>query len=275
MDDGNLQRGPNLTAAPAYIEATPRCEAMCSPPVEAGRMEWYPPVMAGADSLAADLLGRSGRRVREALDLLERLEPDDYAVYVADFYRRGLLRYGEAWRYADLITAALVAGDWARPTSYLEIGVRRGRTVCAMAKVAPHVDIAMFDMWLPNYAGMENPGAELVNRELDKVGHKGRREFIDGDSHITLPAYFQAHADRFFDVINVDGDHSVEGASQDLIDVMPRLKIGGVLLFDDVSNPYAPGLAGVWKRLVVDDPRWSTVTFDSVGYGVGLAVRKY
>ena len=275
MDDGVLKADGIEVAEPVYLPESPRCEAMCSPPVPKGQMEWYPPVMAGADSLAEDMLGQSGARVREALALLELLEADDYGLYVSEFYRRGLLRYGDKWRYADLLTATLATGSWVKPKAYLEIGVRRGRTVCAMAKVAPYVDITMFDMWIPNYAKMDNPGPELVESELDKVGHKGKREFIDGDSHQTVPAYFAANPDKFYDAINVDGDHSVTGAAQDICDVLPRLKIGGVLLFDDVANPHVPGLLDVWNRLVAHNPRFSAVTFDSVGYGVGFAVRKY
>jgi predicted O-methyltransferase YrrM len=258
---------------PAYTDGAPRCAATCSPAPAEG-MEWYPPVMVGADSLYADLVGNSAVHVRAALALLERLEADAYSDYITDFYRRGLERYGEAWRYADLVTAVMVTGRWLKPQSYLEIGVRRGRSVCAMAQVAPDCDFAMFDMWMQDYAGMPNPGQALVVSELDRIGHRGRREFIDGDSHQTLKAYFAANPDAFFDVINVDGDHTIPGAAEDLIDVLPRLKVGGVILFDDVSNPNDPGLNEVWKRIVADDVRFSAATFDSVGYGVGLAVRR-
>jgi predicted O-methyltransferase YrrM len=266
---------PAARPTPQYLEHTPRSENACNPPVAAGTMDWYPPVSVGADSLAVDLLGDTERNVRDALELLEQLEPDDYSVYVSDFYRRGLARYGAQWRYADLVTAALVAGRWLKPKAYLEVGVRRGRSVCAMAKVAPDCDIVMFDMWMENYAGMDNPGPDFVERELDKVGHRGRREFVDGDSHETLGRYFAEHPDAFFDVINVDGDHSTEGAAQDIADVLPRLKIGGAFLFDDVANHHVPGLLEIWKEMVADDPRFSALTFSSVGYGVGVAIRRY
>lgn len=260
---------------PKYLDQTPRCEHACNPPVAPGTTEWYPPVAVGADSLAVDLLDDTVRNVREALALLEQLEPDAYSIYVGEFYRRGLIRYGAQWRYADLVTAALVAGRWLRPKAYLEVGVRRGRSVCAMAKVAPECDIVMFDMWVANYAGMDNPGPEFVERELDKVGHRGKREFINGDSHETLNQYFADHPDAFFDIINVDGDHSTMGAAQDIADVLPRLKIGGAFLFDDVANHHVPGLLEVWNAMVANNPRFSTLTFSSVGYGVGVGIRRF
>jgi predicted O-methyltransferase YrrM len=266
---------PKDLERPVYHEGAPRCAASTIAVAGAGGMDWYPPLAFGADTIAADLIEDTPRNVRDALALLEQLEPDAYSLYVADFYRRGLKEFGGHWRYADLVTAAMVSARWLKPASYLEVGVRRGRSVCAVAKAAPACDIVMFDMWMAGYAGMDNPGPDFVRGELDKVGHTGAREFVDGDSHQTLPAYFDAHPDAYFDLINVDGDHSVIGAAQDITDVLPRLKIGGVFLFDDVSNPYSPGLLEVWNELVVSDARFSTVTYASAGYGVGLAVRRY
>jgi hypothetical protein len=54
---------------------------------------------------------------------------------------------------------------------------------------------------------------------------------------------------------------------------MPRVKIGGVLIFDDVSNPAHPELRRVWLDTVVSQSNFSAFTFDEIGFGVGLAVR--
>ena len=135
--------------------------------------------------------------------------------------------------------------------------------------------MVLFDMWLKNYAGMDNPGPELVKSELTNVGHTGPVEFINGDSHKTVPQYFVDHPGSAFDIITVDGDHTNIGAAQDLADVMPRLKIGGAIVFDDICHPKHPGLRDVWRRLVEEDRRFSFYSFRSVGYGVGFAIRKY
>ena len=55
---------------------------------------------------------------------------------------------------------------------------------------------------------------------------------------------------------------------------MPRLKRGGVLVFDDIVHPRHPYLADVWRRVVADDPRFVTWAFTELGYGVALAVRR-
>ena len=94
-----------------------------------------------------------------------------------------------------------------------------------------------------------------------------------GDSHIVLPDYVRAHPDRFFDLITVDGDHSEAGARADLETVMPRLKVGGALIFDDISNTSHPELAGVWHDVVASRRGYSTFTFSELGFGVGVAIR--
>ena len=133
----------------------------------------------------------------------------------------------------------------------------------------------MFDMWVENYAGMENPGPDHVNSELDKFKHSGKREFINGNSHETLKKYFRQNPNLYFDLITVDGDHSNLGAAQDIADVLPRLSIGGAVLFDDTGNPNVVGLGDVWKKMLEENPRFSTFTYSEVGYGVGFAIRKY
>jgi predicted O-methyltransferase YrrM len=74
-------------------------------------------------------------------------------------------------------------------------------------------------------------------------------------------------------MITVDGDHSEAGARADLETVMPRLKVGGALVFDDISNPSHPGLARVWRDVVETLPSYSTFAFTELGFGVGVAIR--
>ena len=235
--------------------------------------DWYPPVLAGGRTLEEWLFAAG--LIEEAAALTERLSPDDYGTYVTTWYREGLARYGSSWRYADIVTALLAASHRLVPKRYLEIGVRRGRSLCAVASQAPDCALYGFDLWVSNYAGIENPGPEFVRTELDRVGHRGSVQFVNGNSHQTLPAFFAAHPDLTFDLITVDGDHSTLGAAQDICDVIPRLRIGGILVFDDVCHPALPGLRQVWQELVASQPRFSAVTFDEAGYGVGMAIRRF
>jgi predicted O-methyltransferase YrrM len=205
---------------------------------------------------------------------MQNLAPDEFLEFIKDFYDAGLSKFGDSWEYADINTFLLGVSHLLSPESYLEIGVRRGRSACMVASQSPEVDIVGFDMWIKDYAGMPNPGEVLVSSELKNIGHRGNVEFHPGDSKMTVPKYFAANPDKFFDLITVDGDHSVDGARQDLENVIPRLKTGGVLVFDDTCNQDHPGLNELWNSLVVNNPIFAAHTFNDVGFGVGMAVRR-
>jgi len=234
--------------------------------------QWYQPVVGGAQTLMAYAAG--GAVVRDALEVLERLTPDAYAEFVRDFYTAGLQKYGDRWRYADINTALLGLAAALQPAMYLEIGVRRGRSLAMVASRVPSCRMLACDLFLENYAGMDNPGPDFVRAELARVGFSGSLEFLVGDSASVLPALLARQPDLFFDLITVDGDHTERGARADLQNVLPRLKVGGALVFDDLSNPSHPELAEVWASTVVTDPRLSTCAFTDLGFGVGIAIRK-
>ena len=248
------------------------CEASCFVASE-GETEWFPAALIGSQAIARRLTG-DATYVRRALDLMTTLTPDDYTSYMTRFYRDGLARFGDGWGFADIVTVLLALAETLRPKSYLEIGVRRGRSACAVAAAAPDCELALFDMWVANYAGMDNPGAAFVRDELKKVGHRGQAEFVDGNSHQTLPAYFARQPRKTFDIVTVDGDHTNLGAAQDIADVLPHVAVGGAIVFDDICHPKHPGLTDVWRRMVGESRRFSAWTYDDVGYGVGVAIRK-
>jgi hypothetical protein len=254
---------------PAYYDTTTTVRSHFRP---SGLQDWYDPVLLSVSTLGE--YAASTKTVEKVTQILLQLQPDDYVRYLLSYYRTGLDRFGEAWKYADITTALLAVGEIVKPDKYLEVGVRRGRSMAMLAACCPECHLVGFDYWLPDYAGMANPGPDHVKAELVQVGHRGRVELISGNSHSTLPAYFTAHPEASFDVITVDGDHSVRGARRDLHDVLPHLKVGGVILFDDTCNPFTPGLGRVWERVVCSDDRFSTWSYRDLGYGVGIAVRK-
>ncbi|TAK99703.1 MAG: class I SAM-dependent methyltransferase [Rhodospirillaceae bacterium] len=238
-----------------------------------GDAPWYPPVIAGADTLSK--IHEEGDFIAASLALMERLTPDAYTTYLMHYCREGRARFGASWMYADIVTVLLCLSRTLKPRTYLEIGVRRGRSACAVATEAPYSGMFLFDLWQTGYAGIENPGPDFVRNELVKVNHRGPVSFFDGDSHVTLPRFFAANPSACFDLITVDGDHSERGAAQDLCDVLPRLAIGGAIVFDDIAHPAHPELNNVWRELILGDERFSAWSFRDAGYGVGFAIRKY
>jgi hypothetical protein len=232
---------------------------------------WYDPVILGTETVAA--LASSPSVVRQVTGLLEVLSPDAYTTYLLSYYHAGLDRFGDNWRYADITTVLLAVSRLIRPETYLEIGVRRGRSMAMVVHESPACDIAGFDMWIQDYGGMENPGPDFVRAEMGRAGHTGVLELVVGNSHDTVPRYLAERPDAYFDLVTVDGDHSESGAEADLRTVMPRVKRGGALVFDDISHPQHPELAGVWERVVRRDPRFNCWEFTGLGYGVGVAIR--
>lgn len=235
--------------------------------------EHYDGVVIGAATLGAHACSAE---VHEATrELLARLDVDDYVAYVNAFMEDGRVRAGDGFQYADIVTVLCSASRLLRPESYLEIGVRRGRSMATVASQSPGCSLIGIDMWQANYAGMDNPGPDFVRAEVANVGHTGSLELISGDSHKEVPRLFAERPDLDFDLITVDGDHSRRGATRDLLDVLPRLRIGGALVFDDVRHPKLPRLHDVWQRTVTADRRYLTWEFEDVGYGVAVAVRRW
>lgn len=204
-------------------------------------------------------------------ELIDRLTPSEELAGQQAYYRLARAQFGRHMRFADLTTALWAASTLIRPSDYLEIGVRRGRSVCVVGATSPECAILGFDLWLTDYAGLPNPGPGFVRSELEGVGHQGSVELVSGDSRETVPAYFAEHPDAFFDIITVDGDHTALAAATDLANALPRLKVGGVLLFDDIVQ--RPALRGVWERLVKRDSRYVTWEYTDAGDGVAAAIR--
>ena len=236
-------------------------------------LDFYDGVAIGADAIGA--LATAAETQDRVDRLLASLEADDYMTYVAEFVARGRELVGSGYRFADITTVLCAAAELLRPTSYLEIGVRRGRSMRVVSGVAPSCAMIGVDLWIARYAGMDNPGPGHVKHNLREGGHTGALELLTGNSHKTVPALFAQRPDLTFDLVTVDGDHSPRGAAKDLRAVLPRLRVGGVIVFDDVRHPAHPKLHQVWNRVVGRQRRYATWEFDELGYGVALAVRRW
>ncbi|MBI4063335.1 MAG: class I SAM-dependent methyltransferase [Elusimicrobia bacterium] len=233
----------------------------------------HAPLVAGPSTFIDDCC--SVKTISAVSDIISRLSADKFILFNVDFYKAGIERFGQGWKYADINTVLFAIAGGVKIESYLEIGVRRGRSMAIVASQRPDVKIVGFDMWIPNYVGIENPGPDFVAGELRKVGYRGQAEFISGNSRVTVAEYFRTHPQDYFDLITVDGDHTARGATIDLRNVIPRLKVGGILVFDDTQNPDHLYLNNVWQSEVVQSGRFIAHSFNELGYGVSFAFKKY
>ncbi|MGZ4316383.1 MAG: class I SAM-dependent methyltransferase [Gaiellaceae bacterium] len=236
-------------------------------------LDFYGPAVVGATTIGARATDPA--LVDAVVDEVAQLDPDAYVEHVQRFVRDGRARAGGAWQYADITTALAAAAQLLRPATYLEIGVRRGRSASVVARRVPDCSIVAVDFWNKGYAGIDNPGPDHVREVLRSAGHRGELNIVSGDSHVELPRLFAREPEISFDLVTVDGDHSSSGARRDLLDVLPRVRIGGALVFDDISHPAHPELDAMWQRTVASDRRFATWQFDDVGYGVAVAVRRW
>lgn len=120
---------------------------------------------------------------------------------------------------------------------YLEIGVRRGKSLEQVLGVNPGLrEYWGVDTFNPNYKDeFPDPVLDFDHIEilLDEMRFHGKRKYFQLDSKEVLPGL----PDNYFDLILVDGDHSLRGALTDLLLGWQKLQRGGVLIFDDLVHP--------------------------------------
>ena len=71
--------------------------------------------------------------------------------------------------------------------------------------------------------------------------------------------------------ITVDGDKSVGGIASDFASALPRLKVGGIVVFDDLA--VKPVLRRIWNRVIREDRRYVEWECDNGTHGVAAAIR--
>lgn len=234
--------------------------------------KWYDPLQLTCGTVLSR--ARRPQTLRSVVRILGQLKPDEYSTYLQAYLSEGLEKFGEDWEYLDITNTLLAASELIRPTNYLEIGVRRGRSMAMVAAGHPAVNIFGFDMWQQDYAKMKNPGPDFVVSQMREVGHVGTLELVTGDSRTTVPAFLKTRPKLQFDLITVDGDHSDKGARADLETVLPRLAVGGMLVFDDVAHPAHPQLLKVWRKVIASCSfPIQAAEFTGLGYGVAIGIR--
>lgn len=246
-------------------------------------------------------------------DTLEALSPDDVnKPRLIEWLREGVARNEQRFEIRSALRAISRA---IQPRSYLEIGTRRGWSLAQVLAECPTVRAYSFDWWMQSYGGVDNPGPGFVRDEMQRVAplHRGELHFLSGNSHDLLPVFFQnipfeetelaeeavvragEDAPSMFDLVTVDGDHTALGTWWDLADVIPRVAVGGALVFDDLvdsadellgdvaQSRYAeirrqpddlkPSLIALWHYLKTQLDGWEFIeSFDSI-VPIGIAVR--
>lgn len=219
----------------------------------------------------ATLAAAAQETTRPVEEILARMTQTEEIAAVQLYYRSGRDKFGDRWRYADILTVLWAAATLGSAKSYLEIGVRTGRSAAIVGATSPSCDIYGFDLWTEGYAAADNPGPDFVRQELRSVGHAGGVTLVSGDSSKTLAPFLAARPDLYFDLIAIDGDKSTRVASSDFANALPRLKVGGIVVCDDIF--LVPHLERVWHDVIRRDARYVHWQFAQGAVGIAAAIR--
>jgi predicted O-methyltransferase YrrM len=186
----------------------------------------------------------SRENLSQVLHIYRTLTPDPLLYKWAANIERHLEEGSPYW---DLASSLRQLADSLKANRYLEIGVRKGKSMAMAAATRPKASIYGFDLWIAPYAGDSNPGPDYVRAEMSRLGYCGPLHFIGGHSRQTVPEFARQNPDILFDLITVDGAHDDEGAWTDLVNVSRLVAPGGYIVFDDLIHP-AHTLLRVWRR---------------------------
>lgn len=175
---------------------------------------------------------------------------------------------GTSYRLADN-WFPFVSVDSSKPIRYAEIGTFYGANLISVAMTyAQHPDSMMvaIDPWIdyddyPEYKGKQLSIYETFCKNIEPYASK-----IDvrrGYSHEILPTL----EDNSFDILYIDGNHEPEYVLEDAVLAFRKLKVGGILIFDDygwggpdlTQRGIEAFLKGYHKRIVVLGQRESQV----------------
>jgi predicted O-methyltransferase YrrM len=158
-----------------------------------------------------------------------------------------------------------------KPKKILEIGTRTGLSLCQL--LSAYIDysgierIVSCDLFND---GFISPGLVKLNLKTLNIPQNiiDKIEFIVGDSKTSVPTLTGK-----FDYILVDGSHAEVDAMIDLENVRPLVNVGGVIVFDDISED-GMGLDKVWQEFKTnhqDEFEWHE---DMNGKGCAWAIKK-
>lgn len=157
---------------------------------------------------------------------------DEFPQALYQFAGKGLF----SWQYPNQFSKLLVELSKYPIGSYLEIGVRHGGTfviICEyLKKVSPHFKKAV--------------ALDLLRS--DSISKYSKSSSIDIDYFIwnSQSDMFRRYVDSTeFDLVYIDGDHSLEGCRNDFNLLRDKSKM---IIFHDIASVFCPGVCATWQH---------------------------
>jgi predicted O-methyltransferase YrrM len=158
-----------------------------------------------------------------------------------------------------------------------EIGTASAGTLCALARAArPEARLATIDLSLPW-------ARRVACRRLASRGQ--RIECIEGDSHATATRDRAAAflGESGWDLLLIDGDHSLSGVERDFTLYSPAVRRGGLIVLHDIvpdarrrlglaTSADSGDVPEFWNTLKARYPRTEEIVDDEHQDACGLGV---
>jgi predicted O-methyltransferase YrrM len=124
-----------------------------------------------------------------------------------------------------------------KPIKYLEIGTFYGANLLSVANsYGLHNDSKLYciDPWedYKDYPEYKNEQPNIYNSFINNIEKSGLKDKIVINRGYSNSELIKLE-DDFFDIIYVDGNHEPEYVLEDAVLSFRKLKIGGILIFDD------------------------------------------
>lgn len=133
------------------------------------------------------------------------------------------------WNFPNQYPFMYGLGRTLKPASYLEIGTRYGYSMAAIILGAKDTLASVTSIDFQEY---EDRSQDFAKPNVLSTGYKGSYEFFAGSSHDA--AIKEKVKGKAYDLVFVDGDHSYEGALDDILHYWSVVRPGKYMIVDDV-----------------------------------------
>ena len=192
-----------------------------------------------------DSLGEIGAALRSAASRPEPPPPGIPADVFNVILQAETKLTGWCSRDKSLLIASTVLKE--RPEICVEIGVFGGRSLFPCAAALRHNGSGVIygiEAWSPNVA-IENPTNQVNDEWWSKIDFgRIKHDFFRFTTEMDLsrqvrvvesPSGRAANIVERIDYLHVDGSHSVVNAAEDVLLYVPKVRQGGIVIFDDIN----------------------------------------
>jgi predicted O-methyltransferase YrrM len=149
----------------------------------------------------------------------------------------------------------------------MEIGFNAGHSLLLFLMSAPNAVYTVFDICEHAYT---RPCFEYLCQAFPAA----QLTLIEGDSTQTVPAWIAANPERKFDLVHVDGGHTAEVASADLMGAIQVTRTDGYIILDDTNDNAIRSLGDYYLQqgFLQPAPQEQTALYEHCVYNRSAAV---